>query len=133
MVLITLSNVLDAINACSYKVVFIIGNGNSVTAKEEVMAVRRKLSELENFVSSLINVVTAYRLHALLQECSVQKTNLKRLYGLLEQDGSLNCGGKFEWIDSILVKCLREGHWLLIDNVNFCRFVQNCAVLSVKG
>ncbi|XP_053396218.1 midasin-like isoform X2 [Mercenaria mercenaria] len=29
-------------------------------------------------------------------------------------------GGAFEWIDSLLVRSLREGHWLLIDNVNFC-------------
>ena len=39
----------------------------------------------------------------------------------VKKDGSTNQGGKFEWIDSILVKCLQEGNWLLIDNVNFCR------------
>ena len=36
-----------------------------------------------------------------------------------EQSG--HQGGSFEWIDSVLVKALQEGHWLLIDNVNFCR------------
>lgn len=53
--------------------------------------------------------------------------------------GNLNSSGKFEWIDSILVKvfmfifglefyhmkyvllqCLKNGDWLLIDNVNLC-------------
>ncbi|XP_055890090.1 midasin-like isoform X2 [Biomphalaria glabrata] len=29
-------------------------------------------------------------------------------------------GGTFEWVDSVLVKALQNGHWLLIDNVNFC-------------
>lgn len=29
-------------------------------------------------------------------------------------------GGCFEWVDSLLVKALRHGHWLLIDNVNLC-------------
>ena len=28
--------------------------------------------------------------------------------------------GCFEWTDSLLVKALREGRWLLIDNVNLC-------------
>lgn len=40
----------------------------------------------------------------------------------LETDKTLNHGGRFEWIDSTLVQCLKEGSWLLIDNVNFCRF-----------
>ncbi|XP_054265359.1 midasin-like isoform X1 [Macrosteles quadrilineatus] len=29
-------------------------------------------------------------------------------------------GGTFEWVDSVLVKCLREGCWLAVDNVNLC-------------
>lgn len=28
--------------------------------------------------------------------------------------------GCFEWIDGILIKALEEGHWILLDNVNFC-------------
>ena len=30
-------------------------------------------------------------------------------------------GGAFEWVDSELVNALKSGHWLLVDNVNFCR------------
>ena len=41
----------------------------------------------------------------------------------VEQEQSLNHGGRFEWVDSILVQCLQDGDWLLIENVNFCRFV----------
>ncbi|RUS90708.1 hypothetical protein EGW08_001512, partial [Elysia chlorotica] len=29
-------------------------------------------------------------------------------------------GGAFEWVDSVLVTALKSGHWLLVDNVNFC-------------
>ncbi|KAK3792589.1 hypothetical protein RRG08_009947 [Elysia crispata] len=29
-------------------------------------------------------------------------------------------GGAFEWVDSELVNALKSGHWLLVDNVNFC-------------
>ncbi len=28
--------------------------------------------------------------------------------------------GHFEWIDGPLIKALREGHWLLLDNANLC-------------
>lgn len=28
--------------------------------------------------------------------------------------------GCFEWIDGLLIQALEEGHWILIDNVNFC-------------
>jgi len=41
----------------------------------------------------------------------------------LESDESLNHGGIFVWVDSVLVQCLQDGDWLLIENVNFCRFV----------
>ncbi|CAB3367536.1 Hypothetical predicted protein [Cloeon dipterum] len=34
--------------------------------------------------------------------------------------GALNAGGRFEWVDSLLVKCLRDGTWLLVENVNMC-------------
>ena len=33
---------------------------------------------------------------------------------------SSSSGGCFEWVDSLLVKALRQGHWLLVDNVNLC-------------
>jgi hypothetical protein len=35
---------------------------------------------------------------------------------LLESDAR----GQFEWMDSVLVSALENGHWLLIDNVNLC-------------
>ncbi len=28
--------------------------------------------------------------------------------------------GRFEWVDGMLLRAVKEGHWLLIDNVNFC-------------
>ena len=29
--------------------------------------------------------------------------------------------GQFEWVDSVLVKALERGHWLMITHANFCR------------
>ena len=48
----------------------------------------------------------------------------------VEQEQSLNHSGRFEWVDSILVQCLQDGDWLLIENVNFCRFVCKCVCNS---
>ena len=45
---------------------------------------------------------------------------MEKLGCLLQQNDS-KIGGKFEWVDSQLVQALQHGHWLLIDNVNFCR------------
>lgn len=30
--------------------------------------------------------------------------------------------GVFDWVDSTLVKALKQGDWLLIENANFCRY-----------
>jgi midasin len=31
-----------------------------------------------------------------------------------------NIAGQFEWVDGPLVRALKEGHWLLLDNANLC-------------
>jgi len=51
--------------------------------------------------------------------------DIRNIMKQLDAENSLNHGGRFEWVDSVLVQCLRDGDWLLIENVNFCRFVCN--------
>ncbi|XP_065212438.1 midasin [Planococcus citri] len=46
--------------------------------------------------------------------------SLDKLETDIEKIGSLNSGGKFEWVDSVLIKCITEGRWLLVENVNLC-------------
>lgn len=46
-------------------------------------------------------------------------TLLKERLAQLE-DGWTN--GGFEWLDGMLVQALQAGDWLLMDNVNFCRY-----------
>ncbi|XP_077018521.1 midasin isoform X2 [Tamandua tetradactyla] len=44
-----------------------------------------------------------------------------RSFGLkLIQSASGRSHGTFEWVDSMLVRALKSGDWLLMDNVNFC-------------
>lgn len=46
------------------------------------------------------------------------RTSLNMLINKINKDHSVNTGGKFEWVDSLLVKSMIEGSWLLLDNVN---------------
>ena len=39
----------------------------------------------------------------------------------MRSQSSDSCG-QFEWVDSVLVKALKYGHWLLISHANFCRY-----------
>lgn len=32
-------------------------------------------------------------------------------------------GGHFEWVDSLLVQAITEGHWMLLSHANFCRYM----------
>ncbi|XP_032340488.1 LOW QUALITY PROTEIN: midasin [Camelus ferus] len=44
-----------------------------------------------------------------------------RSFGVkLVQSASGRSHGTFEWVDSMLVRALKSGDWLLMDNVNFC-------------
>ncbi|PZC77928.1 hypothetical protein B5X24_HaOG202809 [Helicoverpa armigera] len=44
--------------------------------------------------------------------------SLNKLHHKVSQVTSVNAGGKFEFVDSLLVKTMLEGSWLLLDNVN---------------
>lgn len=43
---------------------------------------------------------------------------LKKLESKVSQVTCVNAGGKFQWVDSLLLKSMIEGSWLLLDNVN---------------
>ena len=45
-------------------------------------------------------------------------TLLNKFKNKVSQMSSVNAGGKFEFVDSLLVKSMIEGSWLLLDNVN---------------
>ncbi|XP_023290567.1 midasin-like [Orussus abietinus] len=75
----------------------------------------RKAQELSKLVSAMEILEPSQGLQ--LREISEK---LRELSSFVEEDKCLNAGGKFEWVDSILVKCLREGSWLLVDQVNLC-------------
>ncbi|KAG8189748.1 hypothetical protein JTE90_012923 [Oedothorax gibbosus] len=47
------------------------------------------------------------------------KTVVENLFAKVNS-GNGATGGRFEWVDSILIHAVSQGHWLLIDDANFC-------------
>ncbi|KAL1494716.1 hypothetical protein ABEB36_010268 [Hypothenemus hampei] len=94
-----------------------ISDSTTKTMEEEVQLFTRRLSKLETLLKEL------YLKCSSTNEATVILQLLNRCTELIQSvndDKSLNAGGCFEWVNSILVKCLQEGHWLLVDNVNLC-------------
>ncbi|VVC30846.1 ATPase, dynein-related, AAA domain,von Willebrand factor, type A,AAA+ ATPase domain,P-loop [Cinara cedri] len=88
----------------------------------------RKMTDVwNNKVTTMVSETTLFknRTHALIRISTALNdfditSSLQVLKDRVCSIGNLNSGGKFEWIDSILIKCLNNGNWLLIDNVNLC-------------
>ncbi|KAK1123823.1 hypothetical protein K0M31_008512 [Melipona bicolor] len=77
----------------------------------------RKTKELSRLVSAMKELEIPRELETELLEIGKKLADLSIV---VEKDKCLNAGGKFEWVDSVLVKCLRNGTWLLLDQVNLC-------------
>ena len=43
-----------------------------------------------------------------------------RIGHIIDSKNCVRCAGTFEWIDSLLVKAMKNGDWLLLDDVNLC-------------
>jgi midasin (ATPase involved in ribosome maturation) len=64
-------------------------------------------------------------LHHAMPNNSQHKAQVERLRetaSRIQQLGSARDGviGNFEWIDGALIHAMEQGHWVLLDNVNFC-------------
>ncbi|XP_029174732.1 midasin-like, partial [Nylanderia fulva] len=75
-----------------------------------------------NKIEELSKLISAMKFWELAHESKLRdiEFKLENLSIFVKKDKCLNAGGKFEWVDSILVKCLQDGTWLLIDQVNLC-------------
>ncbi|KAK0095768.1 hypothetical protein PV326_007436 [Microctonus aethiopoides] len=91
-------------------------DGNTTTTMAvETRIFLRQTEELFKLISAMKTMECS-----LSADLTVIENKLENLSELVKQDNCLNAGGKFEWVDSVLVKCLKDGSWLLIDQVNLC-------------
>ena len=42
---------------------------------------------------------------------------------MMKAQGGVAQGGQFEWVDSLLVQAITQGHWMLLSHANFCRYM----------
>ncbi|WAR08077.1 MDN1-like protein [Mya arenaria] len=96
-------------------------SGIGVSSSEEVDQRRAQITKLQ-----AVNKVcrkaarSQLQLHDLTEKVSTCRQRLTKLQEKLSLAVAGKGGGAFEWIDSLLVKSLIQGDWLLVDNVNFC-------------
>jgi len=79
----------------------------------------RKFAQRTNILKEILATIPEEAL-ADAAVISQLKSRLDTVAKNVLKDESLNAGGRFEWIDSVLVKSLVDGCWLLVDNVNLC-------------
>ncbi|KAG5864338.1 hypothetical protein JTB14_009680 [Gonioctena quinquepunctata] len=84
------------------------------TMEEEIKLFLRKTGKLQGILKVLKKNDHTQAVFESLEE------RLDSVTKSVESECSLNAGGKFEWVNSILIKCLQDGSWLLVDNVNLC-------------
>lgn len=98
-------------NLYDYKKILTLGDSNNLKKFSE------KLQFLSNHCKNLVkcNDEPLSEVMVKLQEVL---GSLKKLETRVSKATSVNAGGKFEWVDSLLVKTMVEGSWLLLDNVN---------------
>ncbi|KAK7603581.1 hypothetical protein V9T40_003580 [Parthenolecanium corni] len=89
---------------------------NETTLAVETEVFRSRISAL----FKLIDAIDSHQLPLFHQKLATFRSKLVLLEEDVEKIGSLNSGGKFEWVDSVLIRCLTEGRWLLVENVNLC-------------
>jgi hypothetical protein len=93
-----------------YRAVMILSTGPYVqhqTLATETGLFRRRLAALREVVAVLMADSGAHQLHK--QTCVALDHRLNSLAQNVAKEGNLNACGKFEWIDSVLVKVSVSG------------------------
>ena len=93
----------------------------NLTNTEELNYMKKQLKDLKVILVQLLDLNDEES-----DELIELDGQLNSLEQSLEQLENTTNGNVFEWINSVLVKALLSGDWLLIDNVNFC----NASVLD---
>ena len=48
---------------------------------------------------------------------------------MMKAQGGVAHGGQFEWVDSLLVQAITQGHWMLLSHANFCRYMKCTCIM----
>ncbi|XP_058826762.1 midasin [Topomyia yanbarensis] len=84
---------------------------------EELALFRKRLIALQDVITLLGNHSQYVRDHPRLRSMD---TILNTLFNISKQAETLNTGGHFEWVDSKVVKSLKQGQYICLEHVNLC-------------
>ncbi|XP_069109146.1 midasin-like [Argopecten irradians] len=98
-------------------------SGKKLSSVEELESVKVKVTRLTEVISVIkqsLQTQTSDRGAEFLKTVTALESEVMKVTSKLTLTSVGSGGGAFEWVDSVLVQALQSGHWLLIDNVNFC-------------
>ncbi|XP_033739322.1 midasin-like [Pecten maximus] len=97
--------------------------GTKLSSVEELESVKVKVTRLTEVISVIkqsLQTQTSDKGAEFLKTVTDLESEVTKVTSKLTLTSVGSGGGAFEWADSVLVQALQAGHWLLIDNVNFC-------------
>lgn len=95
-------------------ILFVLKNaGVESSMSQELFIFKKRINSLIYALKSLQKLINTSDIEALIQKT----VSLQSMIHIRE---SLNTGGHFEWVDSKIVKALKNGQFICLDHVNLC-------------
>ncbi|XP_055945739.1 midasin-like isoform X2 [Argiope bruennichi] len=102
--------------------------GHTTNRLDDILAHAHFLSNIQSNTSLKVIARRLLDLIDVLSELHIPRTknvlsNCRKILNDLGKKinmGSSSTGGQFEWVDSVLIDAATRGHWLLVDDANFC-------------
>lgn len=88
---------------------------DDLTADSELESFQRRVSAVQAIIKALIPITTKDLRKSL---CDMDKKAYSWQKTLQKASKVLNTGGRFEWIDSVVVKSIKFGHFICLEHVN---------------
>ncbi|XP_065367345.1 midasin [Calliphora vicina] len=115
-----ISELLDSWNTYSVLRNYKCELENKSFVSEELMNYRRRIDKLNNVIEVLQQCINSPTNEKYMEELQNIRSKLNTLKLHVKNTDSLNTGGCFEWVDSKIVKSLKDGQYILLEHVNLC-------------
>lgn len=89
---------------------------SNVDLGKSLTRVEQKLRDITVDLSEVLQLIQ----DVALEYPSSRYTDFLCEYERLTQHAAIDDSARFEWVDGILVKALKQGRWLVLDNANLC-------------
>ncbi|XP_037827489.1 midasin [Lucilia sericata] len=115
-----ISELLDSWNTYSVLRNYKCELKNKSFVSEELVNYRRRIDKLNNLIEILRQSIYCSANEKYTEDLNNIRNKLNMLKLHVKNTESLNTGGCFEWVDSKIVKSLKDGQYILLEHVNLC-------------